>query len=540
MSSPVHVSGRFGRFFYFNFILDSERSECMAYHTVLSACLQGLRVEQVYVEADVSGGLPMFHMVGYLSSEVREASERVRTAIRNTGIQIPPKKIMVNLAPATVRKRGASFDLPIAIAVLAALGAVPTEPLNQVLIVGELSLAGEVRKVPGILPIAVMAKKTGCRACILPEANMTEGGLVEGLEIIGVRSLKEVCDYLRRGEFVSGRRKAARKSSEDCPVAAQPDFGDIKGRKEAKRAAEVACAGGHNLLMIGPPGSGKTMLARRIPSILPPPTEQESMEITTVYSVLGLVDENQPLMKGRPFREVHHTVTKAALMGGGIVPVPGEISMAHHGVLFLDELTEFRKEVLEVLRQPLEEHKVRISRNHGTYTFPADLMLVAAMNPCPCGNYPDLNRCSCTQAQIDHYLSRVSQPFLDRIDICMEVPRMEYTELRSGKTEESSAEIRKRVLKAREIQRRRYEQSGILANAAVEARELERYCPLGEPEEMLMRQAFTSLSLTARTVHKILRVARTIADLEESGAIQTHHLKEAIGYRTIDKKYWGR
>ena len=222
------------------------------------------------------------------------------------------------------------------------------------------------------------------------------------------------------------------------------------------------------------------------------------------------------------------------------MPVPGEISMAHHGVLFLDELTEFRKEVLEVLRQPLEEHKVRISRNHGTYTFPADLMLVAAMNPCPCGNYPDLNRCSCTQAQIDHYLSRVSQPFLDRIDICMEVPRMEYTELRSGKTEESSAEIRKRVLKAREIQRRRYEQSGILANAAVEARELERYCPLGEPEEMLMRQAFTSLSLTARTVHKILRVARTIADLEESGAIQTHHLKEAIGYRTIDKKYWGR
>lgn len=512
----------------------------MAYHTVLSACLQGLRVELVYVEADVSSGLPMFHMVGYLSSEVREASERVRTAIRNTDIQIPPKKIMVNLAPATVRKRGASFDLPIAIAVLAALGAVPAAPLERILVVGELSLAGEVRKIPGVLPIVAKAKETGCRTCILPEANMTEGSLIEGLEIIGVRNLKEVCEFLRRGNLERSRRKAAAKNSIGPCAAVQPDFSDIKGRKEVKRAAEVACAGGHNLLMVGPPGSGKTMVAKRIPAILPPTTEQESMEITTVYSVLGLVDEERPLMTWRPFREVHHTVTKAALMGGGMVPVPGEISMAHRGVLFLDELTEFRKEVLEVLRQPLEEHKVRISRNHGTYIFPADLMLVAAMNPCPCGNYPDLNRCSCTQGQIGQYLSRVSQPFLDRMDICIEVPRIEYTELRSDKKEEPSAVIRERVCRAREIQRRRYEQQGILSNAAVEARELERYCPLGEQEEALMRQAFTSLNLTARTVHKILRVARTIADLEPSEEIRTHHLKEAIGYRTIDKKYWGR
>lgn len=512
----------------------------MAYHTVLSACLKGLRVELVYVEADVSSGLPMFHMVGYLSSEVREASERVRTAIRNTGMQIPPRKIMVNLAPATVRKRGASFDLPIAIAVLAALGAVPAMSPGQILVIGELSLAGEVRKVPGILPIVARAKEAGCRICLLPEANVAEGSLVEGLEIIGVRNLKEVCDFLRRGERAKARQVIYQTGDENRRAEKIPDFREIKGRKAIKRAAEVACAGGHNLLMIGPPGSGKTMIAKRLPAILPPPTEQESLEITTVYSVLGLLDETRPLMTGRPFREVHHTITKAALMGGGAFPVPGEISMAHRGVLFLDELTEFRKDVLEVLRQPLEDHRVRISRSHGTYIFPAEFMLVGAMNPCPCGNYPDLNRCNCTTGQIGQYLNRVSQPFLDRMDICMEVPRMEYQELRSDQKEESSAEIRERVCKARKIQQERYRNSGILSNASAGPQELEHDCPLGEAEEVLMKQAFQSLNLTARSVHKILRVARTIADLEESDRIRTNHLHEAIGYRTIDKKYWGK
>lgn len=512
----------------------------MAYNTVVSACLQGLKVEMVYVEADVSSGLPMFHMVGYLSSEVREASERVRTAIRNTDIQIPPKKIMVNLAPATLRKRGSSFDLPIAIAVLAALGIVPANSLKNVLIIGELSLAGEVRKVTGILPVVRKAKEENCTACILPEANAAEGSLIKGIRIIGAKNLKEVCAYLKRGEADSVDE--CRETKEYCRSfdTEYLDFAEVKGRKAVKRAVEVAAAGSHNLLMIGPPGSGKTMIAKRIPAILPPPTEKESMEITTIYSVLGLVDENKPLMTGRPFREVHHTITKAALLGGGGIPVPGEISMAHKGVLFLDELTEFQRSVLEVLRQPLEEHKIRISRSHGTYVFPSEFMLVGAMNPCPCGNYPDLNHCTCTQGQISQYLSRLSQPFLDRMDICIEVPRIEYEEFRNGKEEESSSTIKERVCKARECQRIRYRNVDILSNSMIGSREIEQYCGLGKAEEALLKQAFSSLKLTARSVHKILRVARTIADLEGAEKIECHHLREAIGYRTIDKKYWGR
>lgn len=531
----------------------------MSFSTVLSAVIQGLYVELVHVEADVSNGLPVFHMVGYLSSEVKEASERVRTAIRNSGIQMPAKKMVVNLAPATVRKRGASFDLPIALAVLASMGNFPDEGLKGTLVVGELSLDGSVKEVSGVLPMVMQARKEGVRRCILPRQNIREGALVQGMQVLGVSHLLDACRYLNKEQelsvltggigYAASRREDGDREEEKRPVSslvlernkeATVDYSDIQGQEAVKRAVEVAVAGGHNLLMVGPPGSGKSMIAKRVPTILPPPTLEESIEITKIYSVLGMVNKEHPLMTGRPFRSVHHTVTKSALIGGGAFPVPGEISLAHGGVLFLDELAEFQKPVLEVLRQPLEEGKIRITRNQGNFVFPADFILICAMNPCPCGNYPDYNRCTCTQAQIQQYLLKISQPFLDRIDICVETPRIEYKALTDGKKQEGSDVIRDRVCAAREVQQKRYEGRRILTNSMLAVSELKEFCKLGRREELLMRKAFISLGLTARTYHKILKVARTIADLEASVNIREHHLKEAIAYRIVDKKYWGR
>lgn len=517
----------------------------MAYSTVLSAALAGLEVMPVRVEADISNGLPMLQMVGYLSSEVKEASQRVRTAIHNSGIELPARKMIVNLAPATVRKRGASFDLPIALALLASLGEIRGEYLERMMIAGELGLDGSVQKISGVLPIVLKAREIGCHTCVIPKENALEGALVSGIEIIGVGHLKEICQYLKE-EKKNGKIEKSKNTGKQTSLFMNEsignlfDYGDIRGQAAVKRAAEVAVAGGHNLLLIGPPGSSKSMIASRIPSILPPLSLEESIEITKIYSVLGMLDEKHPLITTRPFRSVHHTVTKAALIGGGNYPLPGEISMAHGGVLFLDELTEFQKSVLEVLRQPLEEHRIRLSRSHGNYCFPANFMLTAAMNPCPCGNYPNLNRCNCTSGQISHYLSKISQPFLDRMDICIEAPRMEYETLSSRQKVENSSEIRKRVCQAREIQKRRYRKTPGQINATLNPREIEKYCHLGEREEWLMRQAFQTMGLTARTYHKVLKVARTIADMEESREIRELHLKEALGYRTIDKKYWGR
>lgn len=512
----------------------------MAFSSVMSASLQGLSVEPVFVEADVSNGLPVFHMVGYLSSEVKEASERVRTAIQNSRMQIPAKKIVVNLAPATVKKKGSVFDLPIALAVLSAMNIISKEKLSDTIVIGELSLDGAVKKVAGVLPIVLMAKEWGIKQCILPKENVREGALVEGIKMIGVETLEEACQYLNGTRTWRYEKNEEELNHYSVPIVPAVDYSDVHGQEAVKRAIEVAVAGGHNILFIGPPGSGKSMIAQRIPTILPLPTIEESMEITKIYSVLGLVDKENPLITGRPFRSVHHTVTKAALIGGGNIPIPGEISLAHGGVLFLDELAEFQKPVLEVLRQPLEERQIRITRNHGNYVFPSNFILAAAMNPCPCGNYPDLSKCNCTESQIRQYLSRISQPLLDRIDICIETPGVCYEELRQSGNSENSETIRNRVSKAREIQKERYKTMDILTNSMIPAKELDRYCKLEREEELLMEQAFKSLALTARTYHKILRVSRTIADLDGSVRIRKEHIKEAIGYRTIDKKYWGR
>ena len=535
-----------------------EKGVQMSFSTILSAAIEGLTAEVVRVEADVSNGLPVFHMVGYLSSEVKEAGERVRTAIRNSGYDYPAKRTVINLSPATLRKRGASFDLPIAVAILTSLGQIPSGRAEKCLIIGELSLDGRVRKVPGILPAAMTAFESGIRCCIIPKDNETEGALVKGLQVIGVENLQEAVDFLKgsRGYAVSdngvrmitntvcnvgkGEMKQGGPSLEpEGNSRYVPDFSEIRGQENVKRAAEIAVSGGHNLLMIGPPGSGKSTIAKCVAGILPPLDLEESMEITKIYSVLGLLNKESPLIRTRPFRKVHHTATKAALIGGGLVPHPGEISLAHGGVLFLDELPEFRKSVLEVLRQPLEERSIRITRVHGNYAFPADFMLVAAMNPCPCGHYPDPEKCTCTPAQIQMYLSRISHPFLDRIDLCAEAPRIKYAELTEEKKCESSADIRKRVCRAREIQKERYRGTEITTNAMLGIDGLKRYCRLGASGDKLMERAFTMMELSVRAYHRVIKTARTIADLEGRSEIGPGDIAEAIRYRSLDRSNWG-
>lgn len=505
------------------------------YSIVKTATIFGIDSKIISVEADISEGMPMFDMVGYLSSEVKEARERVRAALKNEGYALPIKRITVNLSPASIRKTGAGFDLPIAVAILSAIGIINCVRLENVCICGEIALDGKIQPVNGVLSMVIEAKKNNLEVVIVPEDNLMEARLVPDITTIGVSQLKDVIDLLNQGQFkmkeldidIKGKLKEE-----------AYDFSMINGQQALRRACEVAISGMHNLLMVGPPGAGKSMISKCIPSILPPMDSEEQMELSKIYSVSGMFDERLGLITNRPFRSPHHTISAQGLVGGGHIPKPGEISLAHGGVLFLDELTEFSKATLEILRQPLEDKKVNIARAQGSFTFPADFVLVAAMNPCSCGYYPDLNRCHCTRMSIQRYLNKISQPLLDRIDICAEAPTLNFGMLNKKQDNESSADIRSRVIKAHEIQRQRYSDYGFRYNSQIPSNLIETFCALGEEELDYMEDMYEKYSLTARTYHKVLKVARTIADMAGCEDIGLVHLQEAILYRGLDKKYW--